>query len=179
MEAAGSVLTNKYAEGYPGKRYYGGCEVVDEVEFWPLSGPRPFLERCMPMCSRIRVLRPMLLFTMPACNPEIPFWALTFRTAGIWPMVLLWIFRVNYIVPYFTGWIKRPGYWTMTKFKKSLIGKNQNWLLPVLLPTAVIWILNVSVKLRIALTPYYWLTFPIHRVWLPRAFLTIPFHIAI
>ena len=32
MEAAGSVLTNKYAEGYPGKRYYGGCEVVDIVE---------------------------------------------------------------------------------------------------------------------------------------------------
>jgi len=32
MEAAGSVLTNKYAEGYPGRRYYGGCEVVDEVE---------------------------------------------------------------------------------------------------------------------------------------------------
>ncbi len=31
-EAAGSVLTNKYAEGYPGKRYYGGCEIVDEVE---------------------------------------------------------------------------------------------------------------------------------------------------
>ena len=32
MEAAGSVLTNKYAEGYPGKRYYGGCEVVDQIE---------------------------------------------------------------------------------------------------------------------------------------------------
>ncbi|MDV6373339.1 serine hydroxymethyltransferase [Deinococcus arenicola] len=31
-EAAGSVLTNKYAEGYPGKRWYGGCEVVDQVE---------------------------------------------------------------------------------------------------------------------------------------------------
>ena len=32
MEAAGSVLTNKYAEGLPGKRYYGGCEIVDEIE---------------------------------------------------------------------------------------------------------------------------------------------------
>ena len=32
MEAMGSVLTNKYAEGYPGKRYYGGCEFVDEIE---------------------------------------------------------------------------------------------------------------------------------------------------
>jgi glycine hydroxymethyltransferase len=32
MEATGSVLTNKYAEGYPGKRYYGGCEIVDEIE---------------------------------------------------------------------------------------------------------------------------------------------------
>src|SRR5437763_9864916 len=32
LEAVGSVLTNKYAEGYPGKRYYGGCEHVDVAE---------------------------------------------------------------------------------------------------------------------------------------------------
>jgi glycine hydroxymethyltransferase len=32
LEAVGSVLTNKYAEGYPGRRYYGGCENVDTVE---------------------------------------------------------------------------------------------------------------------------------------------------
>ena len=32
LEALGSVLTNKYAEGYPAARYYGGCEVVDQVE---------------------------------------------------------------------------------------------------------------------------------------------------
>jgi glycine hydroxymethyltransferase len=37
MEAAGSVLTNKYAEGYPGKRYYGGCEVVDVAESLAIS----------------------------------------------------------------------------------------------------------------------------------------------
>src|SRR6188472_3151196 len=32
LEAVGSVPTNKYAEGYPGRRYYGGCEVIDEIE---------------------------------------------------------------------------------------------------------------------------------------------------
>jgi glycine hydroxymethyltransferase len=32
LEATGSVLTNKYAEGLPGKRYYGGCETIDEIE---------------------------------------------------------------------------------------------------------------------------------------------------
>ena len=40
LEAMGSVLTNKYAEGYPGRRYYGGCEVVDVAEelFRPADG---------------------------------------------------------------------------------------------------------------------------------------------
>lgn len=37
MEAQGSILTNKYAEGYPGKRYYGGCEFVDQVESLAIS----------------------------------------------------------------------------------------------------------------------------------------------
>src|SRR4030095_14542187 len=32
MEAMGTVMTNKYAEGYPGRRYYGGCEIVDQSE---------------------------------------------------------------------------------------------------------------------------------------------------
>ena len=40
LEAVGSALTNKYAEGYPGRRYYGGCEVVDVVEDLRSPGPR-------------------------------------------------------------------------------------------------------------------------------------------
>ena len=32
LEAMGSICTNKYAEGYPGKRYYGGCQIVDQIE---------------------------------------------------------------------------------------------------------------------------------------------------
>src|ERR687893_1118766 len=40
LEAVGSVLTNKYAEGYPGKRYYGGCEFVDIAESLAISRAR-------------------------------------------------------------------------------------------------------------------------------------------
>ena len=38
LETAGSVLTNKYAEGYPGARYYGGCEYVDVAEQLAIEG---------------------------------------------------------------------------------------------------------------------------------------------
>ncbi|EOF7235826.1 serine hydroxymethyltransferase [Campylobacter coli] len=50
MEVMGSVLTNKYAEGYPGKRYYGGCEFVDEIE-------NLAIERCKKLfnCSFVNV----------------------------------------------------------------------------------------------------------------------------
>src|ERR1035438_1894360 len=42
LEAAGSIFTNKYAEGYPGRRYYGGCEYADIVEKLPPDRPKEF-----------------------------------------------------------------------------------------------------------------------------------------
>jgi glycine hydroxymethyltransferase len=62
LEALGSVLTNKYAEGYPGKRYYGGCEFVDQAENIVQNS---FSARNMRTSSRIPVLRQIWRSTFP------------------------------------------------------------------------------------------------------------------
>ena len=59
MEAQGSVLTNKYAEGYPGKRYYGGCEYVDIAETLAIDRAKTLFGRTMPMFSPIQAHKPM------------------------------------------------------------------------------------------------------------------------
>ena len=63
MEAQGSQLTNKYAEGYPKKRYYGGCEHVDVVEQLAIDRAKEYLVQIMPMYSHILVRKQMLRFT--------------------------------------------------------------------------------------------------------------------
>ena len=54
MVAMGSPLTNKYAEGYPGKRYYGGCEYVDVVETLAIERAKKLLVVNMQMYSHIQ-----------------------------------------------------------------------------------------------------------------------------
>lgn len=51
MQAMGSVATNKYAEGYPGKRYYGGCEIIDEIERLAIDRLKKYSTPLGPTCS--------------------------------------------------------------------------------------------------------------------------------
>jgi len=53
-QASGSILTNKYSEGYPGKRYYAGNEWVDAAEALAISGLRSYSEPSTPTCNRTR-----------------------------------------------------------------------------------------------------------------------------
>jgi len=65
MEATGSVLTNKYAEGYPARRYYGGCEHVDTVEEIANSRLKALFGAEMRMCSLTPALRPTWQYILP------------------------------------------------------------------------------------------------------------------
>jgi hypothetical protein len=51
MNASGSILTNKYAEGLPNKRYYGGCKVVDEIEQIAIDRLKRIIWRLLGKCS--------------------------------------------------------------------------------------------------------------------------------
>lgn len=71
LAAMGSHLTNKYAEGYPGKRYYGGCQYVDIVEDLARERAKALSAQSMRMCSRIPAHRPTWLSILPCLNRAI------------------------------------------------------------------------------------------------------------
>lgn len=65
MQAMGSCLTNKYAEGYPGKRYYGGCEVVDQSEQIAIDRLKQIFGAEWVTYSRTPVHKPMQPYSSP------------------------------------------------------------------------------------------------------------------
>ena len=83
IETMGTILTNKYAEGYPGKRYYGGCASVDTIETIARNRACWCSGQSTPTCSHIRAsaLTPPLT---SRCSIRVPsFWACRSRLAAI------------------------------------------------------------------------------------------------
>lgn len=77
MRAMGSCMTNKYAEGYPAKRYYGGCQVVDEAENLAIERAKSSSALNGRTYSPTAALRQIWLYLWPACSPETNLWAWT------------------------------------------------------------------------------------------------------
>ncbi len=82
MEAMGSVLTNKYAEGYPGKRYYGGCEVVDEAENLAISRLKEIYGACWANVQPHSGAQANMAVFMACLNPGDKFLGLNLSHGG-------------------------------------------------------------------------------------------------
>lgn len=83
LKAMGSVLTNKYSEGYPGKRYYGGNENIDQIENLAIERAKELFHATTLMCSRTLVPMLMRRFTLPGVSRVIRFLPWRFRPADI------------------------------------------------------------------------------------------------
>ena len=85
LQAQGSVLTNKYAEGYPGRRYYGGCEEVDKVEAFAIERAKASSAPTTRTSSRTPGPRPTPRSSTPSSPRARPSWAWSSPTAGTSP----------------------------------------------------------------------------------------------
>jgi len=101
MQAMGSVLTNKYAEGYPGRRYYGGCEVVDEVEQLAIDRAKKIFNVEYANVQPHSGAQANAAVMLALLQPGDAILGLDLSMGGHLHMALLLIFLENYIKPIF------------------------------------------------------------------------------
>ena len=82
MEAQGSVMTNKYAEGYPGRRYYGGCEYVDIAENLAIERACQLFDCAFANVQPTLAAKPTKVCSKRYFNRETPFWACRWTQVG-------------------------------------------------------------------------------------------------
>ena len=88
LEAQGSVFSNKYAEGYPGNRYYGGCEYVDIAENLAIERAKPCLSPITPMSNLIVGHKPTWQLTSLVFHQGTQYLVWDWSTAVILPMAV-------------------------------------------------------------------------------------------
>lgn len=81
----GSVLTNKYAEGYPGARYYGGCEVIDQVESLAIERAKGLFGAAWANVQPHSGSQANMAVYMASWSPGTPSWAWTWPPEGTSP----------------------------------------------------------------------------------------------
>ena len=135
MDAMGSICTNKYAEGYPGKRYYGGCEVVDQIEQLAID------RLCAIYGAEYANVQPHsgaqanLAVEIALLNPGDTFMGLDLSQGGHLTHVLQSMRQESYIMQSLTALIPRPEESTTTRWKKLPANVIRNSSSAVHLPT--------------------------------------------
>ena len=105
LQAQGSVFTNKYAEGYPGRRYYGGCEFADQVELLAIERAKELFGAEHVNVQLHSGSQANMAGILPYLNPEIKSWVWTLIMGAISHMGLNSIFRASITKSILMAWI--------------------------------------------------------------------------
>ena len=125
MQAMGNVMTNKYAEGYPGRRYYGGCEFVDETEMLAIERIKQVFNCAYANVQPHSGAQANASVMLAVLKPGDKILGLDLSMGGHLTHGSPVNFSGKIYQPFFMAWKKRPAVWTISKWKKWRYAKNQ------------------------------------------------------
>ncbi len=139
MQAMGSYLTNKYAEGYPGKRYYGGCQVVDVVENLCIERVKKVFGACWANVQPHSGAQANQAVLSAILEPGDSFMGLDLNHGGHLSHVFSTVLSA-------ISSIRKPVVWTTTTWRSSLASTNQSSSLRVHQHTAASGTMHASAR---------------------------------